>query len=53
MYICNDCGEEFPEDACEFNDVSFTVPYGNGYVLKEEYERCCPECGSTRLEEEY
>lgn len=48
--ICNRCGEKFTEDEAGEENVSFSVPYGNGYVMKEEYKKVCPYCGSDDID---
>ncbi len=41
-YHCSNCGEGFDEP--EQCDESFSVPYGEGSVIKHEYSQHCPYC---------
>ena len=45
MYRCENCGEVFDEDTAGYEDESFSVAYGNGFVLKAESRMVCPSCG--------
>ena len=51
MYRCNSCGERLGESELYFADVSFAVPYGEGYALCPDYELRCGYCGSEEVEE--
>lgn len=43
-YKCNVCQAIYSEEEAEVRDTSFSVPYGEGNVLKSESERVCPYC---------
>lgn len=46
-FKCRVCGTVYTDEEAERRDVSFYVPYGEGSVLKGEYESVCPHCGAS------
>ena len=50
MYKCERCGELLADEEVTVVDVSFAVPYGEGYALCPEQEARCGYCGSAEVE---
>lgn len=50
MFKCNSCGETMPDEEICWEDMSFAVPYGEGYALCPEQEAHCGYCGSADVD---